>query len=169
MKTPTTINLNINYPRTSSYEIPGIFPLTPKKKTTSKRQFGPLTDQPENKMRLSIAHNIIIDDLQKTFQENFPHLSIRFVKTQLAGTSSASIKKLCNTSSPLGKEIMLKKEGEINISNDTTVDELIHEFREDYGIPVQLFRKSGNLWIEITLTSNYTLLQQNIMGRELSI
>jgi hypothetical protein len=37
-----------------------------------------------------------------------------------------------------------------------------------YGLSVQVFRKSGNVWLETSATDNWTLRQQNNEGAELS-
>jgi hypothetical protein len=37
-----------------------------------------------------------------------------------------------------------------------------------FGLSVQVFRKSGNLWLETTVTDQWSLAYQNEQGRELS-
>ena len=49
-----------------------------------------------------------------------------------------------------------------------TVGELEKLFRERFGANIQVSRKSGTLWLETTMTDNWTLKQQNEHGRELS-
>jgi hypothetical protein len=39
---------------------------------------------------------------------------------------------------------------------------------QEFGLCVQVFRKSGNHWIETSLTNSWTLEQQNREGFELS-
>jgi len=41
-------------------------------------------------------------------------------------------------------------------------------FKNRFNLSAQVFRKSGNLWLETTMTDNWTLLQQNNHGREIS-
>lgn len=36
------------------------------------------------------------------------------------------------------------------------------------GLPAQVFRRSGNVWIETSLTNDWTLAQQNYEGELLS-
>jgi hypothetical protein len=42
-----------------------------------------------------------------------------------------------------------------------TVGELEQSFRDIYGLATQVFRKSGNNWIETTETVDWTLEKQN--------
>jgi hypothetical protein len=37
-----------------------------------------------------------------------------------------------------------------------------------FGVPVQILRKSGKIWLETTMTDHWTLLQQNQHGEEIS-
>ena len=58
--------------------------------------------------------------------------------------------------------------GDINIVPKMTVKELEQQFLHLYGLFVQVFRKSGNVWLETTVTDNWTLEQQNRQGEEMS-
>ena len=48
-----------------------------------------------------------------------------------------------------------------------TVNELEQRFSDVYGLGVQVFRKSGNVWLETTVTDGWTLEQQNKQGESL--
>jgi hypothetical protein len=48
------------------------------------------------------------------------------------------------------------------------VNELENIFQQKFSLSAQVFRKSGNLWLETTMTDNWSLLQQNNHGREIS-
>ena len=48
------------------------------------------------------------------------------------------------------------------------VNKLENIFKDQFNLAVQVFRKSGNLWLETTMTDNWTLQQQNNHGREIS-
>ncbi|MEI9910895.1 MAG: hypothetical protein WDO71_15215 [Bacteroidota bacterium] len=49
-----------------------------------------------------------------------------------------------------------------------TVGQLEDIFQKQFGLQVQVSRRSGTLWLETTMTDNWTLKQQNDHGRELS-
>lgn len=42
-----------------------------------------------------------------------------------------------------------------------TVSELEQHFADVYGLSVQVFRKSGEVWLETTTTDNWSLEKQN--------
>ena len=54
--------------------------------------------------------------------------------------------------------------GRINIDSYQTVDDVENAFNDCFGITVEIFRRSGNLWIETSLTDNWSLDQQNELG-----
>ena len=63
----------------------------------------------------------------------------------------------------------LKKTGKVivNMDNDVTVAELENQFT-NIGVNAEIFRRSGNVWVEASLTINWTLQQQNMEGEEIS-
>ena len=122
----------------------------------------------EQKMTLVITPHTMIAELQRIFLGEYPYLNLRFFKLQQQGEGLSTIKKFCDPASNLGNEFLLKKKGELVISDSMTVQELENMFFEAFGIHVQVFRRAANLWLEITLTSGWTLRQQNNHGQEIS-
>lgn len=47
------------------------------------------------------------------------------------------------------------------------VGELEAALKDQFGLTVQVFRHSGNIWLETVLTDKWTLQQQNEHGKEL--
>ena len=56
----------------------------------------------------------------------------------------------------------------IDISPSMTVRELENECEKLFGICLQVYRRSGNLWLETTMTENWTISHQNKSGSEIS-
>lgn len=59
-------------------------------------------------------------------------------------------------------------EATVSIPTAMTVHELEALFQERLGLYIQVFRKSGKVWLETTATDDWTLFKQNLEGRELS-
>lgn len=115
-------------------------------------------------MLLQINSEKTINDLQKDFSSAYPFLKLEFFKD----TSSSANKKL--QQQPL--KFILKpagKKGSLPFGDSTQVIELEKAFLDEFGLHVQVFRKSGNLWLETTFTDRWTLKQQNDHGREISV
>jgi hypothetical protein len=56
----------------------------------------------------------------------------------------------------------------IEFHDTTSVQDLEQLIWDAFGLSVQVFRKSGNLWLETTVTDQWSLAYQNEQGRELS-
>ena len=70
---------------------------------------------------------------------------------------------------PLSQALNKNITANINISVEktTTVAQLEGNFLA-LGVKAEIFRRSGNVWVETFLTSNWTLDQQNLEGEEIT-
>jgi hypothetical protein len=114
-------------------------------------------------MILYILSNRTISDVQQDFNKAYPFLKIEFYKNIEPGFSRKHLQHSTNI-----KAAGLKTEGHLEIADKMTVGQLENTFKEKFGLSVQVSRKSGILWLETTMTDNWTLKQQNDHGRELS-
>ena len=56
----------------------------------------------------------------------------------------------------------------IDVKRTRTVAEVENDLKKQFGLPVQIFRLSGNVWIETILTDDWTLEKQNREGEQIS-
>lgn len=120
-------------------------------------------------MNIHISDTLTIKSIQKAFCEQYPYLKLEFF-SRPHQTGKGSEKKYMKTDDALLKDFRLvHSDGELHISDDMTVSALEGMFRDHYGLYVQVFRRSGRLWLETTATDNWTLSVQNEQGQELSI
>ncbi|MEP6684301.1 MAG: hypothetical protein ABJA35_13625 [Parafilimonas sp.] len=115
-------------------------------------------------MKLFIGKDSLAEDVKKVFTACYPFLKIEFYKRPL--NNSQYKKEVIPLHLPLIQAKELCKT-EINIEKDKTVAELEHDFSL-IGLKAEVFRKSGNVWVETSLTNNWTLQQQNTEAEELS-
>jgi hypothetical protein len=71
-------------------------------------------------------------------------------------------------SKTLGECRTIHDSGTLTITPQMTVANLEQGFADVYGLSVQVFRKSGKVWLETTVTDNWTLEEQNRQGEALS-
>jgi len=119
--------------------------------------------QTETIIKLSEKDNI--RDLQFAFSRLYPYLRIEFYKGDNA--QKGEYRKYLSSSLPLSAA-GLRRGGDVLISDTMTVDELENKLKENFGLIMQALRKSGNVWLEINMSANWTLERQNQQGRELS-
>lgn len=119
-------------------------------------------------MKIIINDHRKIFAIQKDFTKQFPYLKIEFfAKPHKIG--GASSKKMMETSSKtLGECRTIHNAGIITITPQMKVADLEQNFMDVYGLSVQVFRKSGKIWLETTVTDTWTLEEQNQQGEELS-
>lgn len=119
-------------------------------------------------MHLHISSNRLISDIQKEFNSAFPFLKLEFFNNRSFSRSNFSVSQLIPANKKIGDSQLAILDAEMEISEDMKVIDLEKMFKDKFKLAVQVFRKSGNLWLETTMTDNWTLLQQNNHGRELS-
>jgi hypothetical protein len=119
-------------------------------------------------MHLYIAPNRLISDIQKEFNDAFPFLKLEFFNNKSLSRPDFSAKQIIPQTRKVGDNQIAITDGDIEISEEMKVSELEKLFKDQFSLAVQVFRKSGNLWLETTMTDNWTLQQQNNHGKELS-
>jgi hypothetical protein len=119
-------------------------------------------------MNLRVAPNRLISDLQKEFNNAFPFLKIEFFQIRNPQLPAFAFRQIL----PHNKRIVDGQTaitgGDIEISSDMKVKDLEKIFKNQFSLAVQVLRRSGNLWLETTMTDEWTLGQQNEHGREIS-
>jgi hypothetical protein len=119
-------------------------------------------------MYLHIAPNRFIGEIQKEFNEAFPFLKIEFFRTKSFSRSDFMAHQIIPSQRKIGEGQQAITDGDIEITEEMKVKELEKIFKDQFSLAAQVFRKSGNLWLETTMTDNWTLQQQNDHGREIS-
>lgn len=120
-------------------------------------------------MQLSIKSERQIADVQQDFSSAYPFLKIEFFRNDLTRKSRYPANlKISNHARVREAWIWKKDSGQIDLSDSMTVLQLEEALMDEFGLSVQVFRKSGNIWLETTMTDNWTLKQQNDHGREIS-
>ncbi len=120
-------------------------------------------------MKININDNRKIFAIQEEFNTLFPYLKIEFFsKPHKVGGASAK-KLIKHNSKTLGECRTVHNNGEITITPSLTVSDLEQRFQDVYGLNVQVFRKSGKVWLETTVTDGWSLDEQNKQGEALSI
>lgn len=119
-------------------------------------------------MILKIESDKTIALIQQEFNTAFPFLKIEFFKNGKTLQRMYTTKQLVNNEATLAAARLTSVQGEILVADTMTVKELEQDFFNSFGLTVQVFRKSGRLWLETTMTDNWTLKQQNQHGKEIS-
>lgn len=109
-----------------------------------------------------------IQKIQNEFNSFFPFLRIEFIRDTIKKGSRDSKNLIITTNEKIGKIQSINKSGKISFRNDTTVNKLEEEFLKEFGLNVQVYRKSGSIWLVTTSTDEWTLKQQNDEGKSIA-
>ncbi len=105
-----------------------------------------------------------ICDIQDEFNHYYPYLKLEF----FWGDGEKDQRHLLtNTGTKIENITYSMHEGSIQVNDNMTVSELENTFLNRFGLQVQVFRKSGKLWLETTKTDDWTLEVQNSHGKEI--
>ena len=118
-------------------------------------------------MELHINDKITVRELQQQFGVGFPYLKLEFF--DIPPTFNGLPKShMYPNHKALGSCRKKHNEGTIEIHPRMTVQKLEETLWNEFGLSTEVFRKSGNLWIETTLSDSWTLTRQNDEGRAFS-
>ncbi len=111
-----------------------------------------------------INSNKRLREIQQEFAAAFPYLRIQFYASPHSVGEGSSIKEQISDEHPLHEVQRKVGKGNFTIDANMTVGDFEKRFSEQFGISVQVFRKSGSMWMQTTSTDGWTLAEQNRKG-----
>jgi hypothetical protein len=116
---------------------------------------------------LVINNQQTITGVQRQFNTLYPFLKIEFFRqAPIAGIGNAR-NKMIIYDMKISDLQNINKSGIVDLQHKMTVTQLEKYFEKEFGLYIQVFRKSGKIWLETTATDNWTLEQQNEEGKSL--
>ena len=119
-------------------------------------------------MKLTINDQQSIEQIRNSFNREFPFLKLEFFSKRHESGQASPLQFLIRKDVTLKECRTVHLSGEIIITPDMKVNELEQLLWTDFGLGVQVFRKSGKVWLETILTDTWSLEEQNKEGELLS-
>ena len=119
-------------------------------------------------MELAIKNEKKIAEIQKEFNDLFPYLKLEFYSKPHHSGVRSNLKFILSATKTISECRTIHEMEELIIRPSMTVNELEQGLGIHFGIGVQVFRKSGKVWLETTFTDGWTLEMQNSQGEDLS-
>ena len=119
-------------------------------------------------MEILIVDTKTISEVQREFNTEFPYLKIEFFDVPYKPETALPKNKIIAHDKRLSACRRMHSQGSLVIEESDRVSDLEKLLWDQFGLSAQVFRKSGNLWIETSLTDSWTLGRQNREGREMS-
>jgi hypothetical protein len=108
--------------------------------------------------QMEIKQGMSYAELNNQFVQMYPFLKLRFFQKL-----KNKLEEIPNDTPIKTKEVI-----QVDCSSNKSIEQLIAELQYYLNIQVQIFRRSGNVYIETSRTSRWTLKRQNDEGEELS-
>jgi hypothetical protein len=115
--------------------------------------------------KILVDSSLTIDNINFQFTALYKYLRLGFFKESHSKGKSSLKNKILIGETKLSHLQHKVFSGDLEFDDTTTVWELENLFEKTFGLHVQIFRKSGNIWLETTATDNWTLKQQNETGQ----
>ncbi|MDX2135302.1 MAG: hypothetical protein SFV52_10955 [Saprospiraceae bacterium] len=117
-------------------------------------------------MKIELTVDKTIQDVQQAFHEVFPYLRLMFFKKKHEAYEGNAAKDMIeDTSVKLGSLEKKPHSGVLYLEANMPTWQVERLFEEEFGLHVQVFRKSKNLWLQTSRTDDLTLEMQNAKGR----
>jgi hypothetical protein len=119
------------------------------------------------KIVITVKRDSRVEDIQDQFTAAFPFLRVEFLKT-FSNTRAERKTKYARPHDSFKRIPGFIDEGKIDMYATQTIATVENNFKEHLGVSAQVFRRSGDIWIETTLTEDWTLEQQNKIGEQIT-
>ena len=116
-------------------------------------------------MQLHLHSDKKVKEVKHEFSEHFPYLNLEFYLTKHDQGSQPDYESEVGNNHTLSQVNANLKDASFSFEPTMTVAAFEDAMQEQYGLPVQVFRKMGDVWIETDETDDLTLEQQNLMGK----
>jgi hypothetical protein len=117
-------------------------------------------------MKIQVNQFMTIAELQRDFNAVYPCLKlVFFTKAHKAYKDSPAKFLIQDTNVALGSLENKPHSGVLYLEEDMPTWQVERLFEAEYGLHVQIFRKSGNTWLETSVSDDLTLEEQNVKGK----
>ena len=117
-------------------------------------------------MKIHVFKDKTIAQLQDEFSQIYPYLKLEFfTKPHKAYKGSPAKFLVSDLHVTLGSIEKKPHSGDLHIEPEMPTWQVERLFEEEFGLHVQIFRKSGNTWLETSVTDDLTLEEQNVKGK----
>lgn len=111
-----------------------------------------------------IKDNKTIKAIQEEFNNKFPYLKIEFYTQEHEDHEGSKPTDKLSDDLTIGQARTKMNEGDLSIHANQKVSTLEQNFHDIYGLNAQVFRKSGDIWLQTIATDGWTLHRQNEKG-----
>lgn len=113
---------------------------------------------------MKISPHTKLSEIQEAFNKKFPHLRIEFyTKPHDPGEGTLDRDRM-DPEGTVGDVVKTVSVDQLQFDGKMAISALETQLHEELGLHAQVFRRSGNLWLQTTVTDNWTLDDANRKG-----
>jgi hypothetical protein len=117
-------------------------------------------------MELHLTSETLTSSLKESFSTLFPFLKLEFFHKPHSATQGSPRSDMYKGDHPVSEVGFSGRAGQLSIQPEMRIADFERSLYEDFGLCVQVFRKSGKVWLETSATDHLSLASQNDLGRE---
>ncbi|MFP5470823.1 MAG: hypothetical protein ACLGGV_04445 [Bacteroidia bacterium] len=107
-----------------------------------------------------ISDDKSLKQLKEEFQGKFPHLSINFYQKAHKTSEGNTNEQMLDENLTIATVRTIHNEGDMSIDGHLKTSTFEQQFRDKFGVNVQVFRKAKDIWLQTTVTDHWTLAEQ---------
>lgn len=119
-------------------------------------------------MDIRITGDESVADVKKQFASLLPMLKLEFFHHEHEEGQGSPLTDRIDDSKSLNEIRSRHNEGLVQFTKNMKISDLEKMFHDRFGLNVQVFRRSGNIWLEIITTDQRTLEEENEWAIEMS-
>lgn len=113
---------------------------------------------------MTISANTRVQDVFNQFNQLFPFLRLEFYKRPHQDNEGSEIRDQISHETLLGSLNPKLVDKSFVVNPEMTVAEFEKMMSDEFGLNVQVFRKSAGIWLQTTATDGWSLEKQNGKG-----
>lgn len=113
---------------------------------------------------MKILKSMTVQELRNQFSEKFPSLKIELYTTGHSENTGSNAKNEILHDTTLENISSEIKDGDFFYNGEMSVKEFEKGLKDQFGLNVQVFRKSKGIWLQTTSTDDWSLNVQNGKG-----
>ena len=115
---------------------------------------------------MTIKHTDTIKSVQEQFSTSYPYLKLQFYKKPHKDHDGSLKKDEVNGDVNISELSGKTDDVTVSIESSVSVSELESTFEERAGLHVQVFRKSGDAWLQTSATDHWSLAKHQERAAE---
>ena len=115
-------------------------------------------------MELKVSRKTTIKELKRQFSKKFSFLKLEFFYQPHDPEEGSALRQKIADNELLSNITPIENEEFFRFQPSITVAEFEQRMQKEFSLPVQVFRKAGDIWLETIQTDSLSLEKQNSMG-----